>query len=117
MKLNKTITKKLLKRKLATLLLISASMAAFATLGDGDKKDNHSLRTAPAKKTAKGFSLRSGYNYKANSMLLTPRPTGQFIMLNTTVTYQRGNATYVMPLKKKVLLDKVKFTPSAPIRF
>jgi len=37
-------------------------------------------------------------------------------MLNTVVTYQKGNATYVLPLKRKVLLDKVKFNP-APLRF
>jgi len=35
-------------------------------------------------------------------------------MLNTTVTYEKGNSTYILPLKKKVLLDKVDFRPQPP---
>lgn len=37
-------------------------------------------------------------------------------MLNTVVTYQKGNTTYIMPLKKKVFLEKINFNP-APKRF
>jgi len=33
-------------------------------------------------------------------------------MLNTVATYQKGNATYVLPLKKKVMLGKIKFNPA-----
>lgn len=117
MKLSLTITPRLLKRKIATIALISASLAAFATLGDGGKKEYKSFTPQSGKLSSKSFSLRSGYNYKANNLLAAPQRQQQYIMLNTTVTYQKGNATYAVPLKKKVLIDKVKFTPSAPIRF
>jgi hypothetical protein len=103
------LTSTFIKKKLATVALITASVAAFATLGDGGKKANtNSLFTY---KCSKNFSLRSGYNYKSNNFLSAPE-SGNFIMLNTVVTYQKGNTTYIMPLKRKVILDKVTFSPS-----
>ena len=107
-----TILKSLLKRKLVTILLVSASIAAFASLGDGGRKDkqNATLLSAFSSKT---FSLRSGYHFKSDN-ILNSTPSRRFIMLNTVVTYQRGNATYILPLKKKVLLDKIIFNPAPP---
>jgi len=107
MNLTATILKRLLKRKIATVLMISASMAAFATLGDGGKKEGRT----EIRLNAKGLSLRSTYNYRGSNLQLQSRQ-GKFILLNTVVTYQKGNATYVMPLKKKVLIDKIKFGPT-----
>lgn len=102
--------KRLIKRKVATAVLLTASLAAFATLGDGGGKNGHKLTTL----SPKSFSLRSGYNYKSNN-LFTSRPTN-YIMLNTTITLQKGNTTYVMPLKRRIVLDKIKFNP-APNRY
>jgi hypothetical protein len=111
MKLTATKIKHLLKRKLATAVLVTASVAAFATLGDdGGKKGKTASATEFNLKT---FSLRTGYNYKSNNLFNTFQPQ-KFIMLNTVVTYQKGNATYILPLKKKVILDKVKFNPAPP---
>jgi hypothetical protein len=105
--MNLTATIKcLIKRKLATAVLITASVAAFATLGDGGKKNRSGL--SADKFGSRSISLRSAYNFKANN-LFAQQP--KYIMLNTVVTYQKGNSTYIMPLKKKVFLDKVKFTP------
>lgn len=109
MRITTTIIKRLIKRKVATAVLITASLAAFATLGDGGKKG-----AEPTAYNPRSFSLRQSYQYKGNN-LFAYKP-GKFIMLNTVVTYQRGNATYIMPLKKKVLLDKIKFNP-APQKF
>ena len=106
--------KRFLKRKLATAVLVSASVAAFATLGDGGNKKGSSLTNNSAKTTTvKSFSLKTSYNYKGSRLFSSNQP--KYISLNTTVTYQKGNATYIVPLKKKVLLDKVKFNP-APVK-
>jgi hypothetical protein len=112
------ILRSFLKRKLATVLLVGASLAAFATLGDGSKKSvvsrsNNLLSTRAVTYNYKTFSLKSGYNYRGNSFLNT---TGseKVIQLNTVMTYQKGNATYILPLKKKLLLNgKVTFKPTA----
>jgi hypothetical protein len=113
MKLTATKIKRLIKRKLATAVLVTASVAAFATLGDdGGKKGT---KSAISDLNSRTFSLRTPYNYKSNNLFSTSTPQ-KFIMLNTVITYQKGNATYVLPLRKKVLLDKVKFNP-APLKF
>ncbi|MFL5772972.1 MAG: hypothetical protein ACJ75F_07435 [Flavisolibacter sp.] len=100
--------KRLLKIKLVTIVMVTASLAAFAALGDGGRKEA-SLKDFKA--NPKSFSLRSNYQFRGNNLFSTK--STKFVTLdNTVVTYQKGNSTYIMPLKKKVLLDKVKFNPS-----
>ena len=107
--------KHLLKKKLVTLLLVSLSVACFATLGDGGKKSAKpkGLLTQQSNHyDYRTFSLKSGYHYRGSQPFSLPEQNS-FIMLNTVVTYQKGNATYILPMKKRVLLDKVTFNPSA----
>lgn len=111
MKLSSTITKRFLKRKAATLVFVSASVAAFATLGDESGKKFKKESSVLLPYSAKNFSLRSNYNYRSNKLLNTAEKK-QFIMLNPVVTYQRGNTAYVMPLKKMPLMGKITFAPS-----
>lgn len=113
MNLSATHIKRLIKRKLATGVLITASLAAFATLGDGGKRTS---RTFESEKylNSKSISLRPTYNFRSNHLFSASKPN--YIIVNTTVTYQKGNATYILPLKKKVFLDKIKFNP-APCKF
>jgi hypothetical protein len=120
MNLNADIMTHFLKRKLATTLLIGVSIAAFATLGEGGKKNATlkdrnllSLRSAPL--NYKNFSLKSGSSFRTNTFL-NNESSEKVIMLNTVMTYQKGNATYILPLKKKLLLGKVTFKPMAPQR-
>jgi hypothetical protein len=111
MSLSSAIPNHIVKRKFITLLFITASLAAFATLGDGKSKK---FKPSGNKNTlsSKNFSLRTGYDYKSNK-LFTMEPEKKFIMLNSVATYQKGNSTFVLPLKKKVFLDKVKFNPAS----
>jgi ABC-type oligopeptide transport system substrate-binding subunit len=114
--MNKNTSIKMLRRKLATAVCVTASLAAFATLGDGGKHaSNKSLLTIKSPVNYHNFTLKSGYNYRGNNILTQNRS----ITLNTVVTYQKGNATYILPLKKKIFLDsKVKINPSsAPFRY
>jgi hypothetical protein len=111
------ILKNILKRKLVTALLVTASVASFATLGDGGGKKNTTtyskslLSTKSYNYNYKTFSLKSGYNYRGSSPL-SLHDENKYIMLNTVITYQKGNSTYILPMKKKVLLDKIKFNPA-----
>ena len=106
----------LAKRKLVTIVCITASLVTFAALGDGNKdgskkaqqKSLLSVKTIPY--NFKTFSLKSRYNYRGNS-IFSPQQD-KYITLNTVATYQKGNTTYILPMKKKVLLDKIKFNPA-----
>ena len=98
-------------RKLAAIILLACSgMGAFATLGDGNKKSNLPKKSLLSNKTALkpgSFSLRSGYNYRGSNVINTENEK-KYISLNTIVTVQKGKTTFIVPLKKKVILNNVK---------
>ena len=100
---------KLMGRKLSVLLLLAITGAgAFATLGDGNKKSSIAPKKFLSGRTAvqQGFfNLKSGYAYRGNQVITNDN---RYINLNTVVTLQKGNTTYILPLKKKVLLNNVK---------
>lgn len=97
------------KKLAVTLLVAFSAIASFATLGDGKKKTGASKSSLLSSKStsAGSFSLRSGYTYRGNQVINTKKQTN-YISLNTVVTYQKGNTTYIVPLKKKVVLNNVK---------
>jgi len=114
MKIN-TAIKIQIKRKLVTALFITGSLATFAALGDGKDggKTTHHKNLLSVKKTPydfKTFSLKSRYNFRGNTILNMSQD--RYLTLNTIATYQKGNTTYILPMKKKVLLEKIKFNPA-----
>jgi len=112
-----TIVWKIVSRKFAVILLLAISAAAFATLGDGKVKSNMKRKSLLSDKSAsitENFSLKSGYNFRGSQVINTQ--SERYLNLNTVVTYQKGQTTYVLPLKKKVMLDKVTFNPNAASR-
>lgn len=109
---------KILSRKLAVIiLLVVTAVASFATLGDGKSGSGNRKSSLLSDKTitAPGnFSLKSGYNFRGKQVI--NRQAQKYINLNTVVTYQKGRTTYILPIKKKVMLDKVIFNPNAATR-
>lgn len=105
------IVHKLISKRIATLVLLSFfAFGAFATLGDGKKKSelpNVSLLSAKTTIKQGTFSLRSGYTYRGSNIINT-QSEKRVIRLNTVVNIQKGNTTYILPLKKNVLLGNVK---------
>lgn len=103
---------RMLSRKLTVILLLAVSaFAAYATLGDGKSKASanpkKSLLSNKATVVPGSFSLKSGYTYRGNQVIKT-NSENKYISLNTVVTTQRGNTVYIVPLKKKVILNNVK---------
>ena len=113
MKNSETIFKKILTRELTTLFLIGLSVAAFATLGDGKSKGKKSslLSSKPAITPGK-FSLKSGYQYRGSQIINQQKDKNSFTR-NSLVTYQKGNMTYVLPLKT-IVPQKIKLTVGIP---
>jgi hypothetical protein len=102
---------RIISRKLAiALVLLFSAAVAFATLGDGKSKSSLPHSSLLSNKTALrpgSFSLRSGYSYRGNQVINT-QGQKKYINLNTVVTLQKGNTTFIVPLKKRVIFDKVK---------
>ena len=109
----------ILQRKIATVVLLTASFAAFATLGEGGKKEaarqNRNLLSArSAAVNYKSFTIRSGYNYRGSKLLNANTGGHNYIMLNNVIMVEKGNQAYIVPMKRKVLLDRINFKPTAP---
>jgi hypothetical protein len=101
---------RILSRKIAVILLIAVStVASFATLGDGNSKTTTTKPLLSTKSALKpgSFSLRSGYTYRGNTVI-NGATDKKYINLNTVVTVQKGKTTFTIPLKKKVVFDKIK---------
>ena len=95
-------------RKLSVIILLAISAAgAYATLGDGKKKGSASTKTFLSNRTITpgNFSLKSGYTYRGSQVISSDK---RYFNINTLVTLQKGHNTYILPLKKKVLLSNVK---------
>lgn len=105
-----------LKHQLVTAVMICVSAVCFAIVGDGRQKASgkQSLLTPRPTYNYKQFSLKPTYSYRGSDLLKAP-VSGNSLKINTSSTYQKGNTTYILPMKKKVI-DKVKFTPT-PSRF
>jgi hypothetical protein len=111
MKNYQNIFKLVLTRKLATLFLIVVSVAAFATLGDGKSKGKKSSLLNKAVAPGK-FTLKSGYQYRGSQIINQQNQNNTFTR-NSLVTYQKGNMTYILPVKT-VVPQKIKVTVGIP---
>ncbi|MBA2498433.1 MAG: hypothetical protein H0V30_01770 [Chitinophagaceae bacterium] len=103
-----------MQRKTAVIVVLLAStFGAFATLGDGKGKPRQkSLLTKTQVFVNPGiFTLKSGYDFRGNHIINEEK--NNYLFINTTLTYKKGNTTYILPLKRKVILDKIKFNPSS----
>lgn len=96
---------------LVILLITGSTVAAFATLGDGKSpvRKNNSGRSLLTNKTRtnQDFSLRSGYDFRGNHVIDSRHH--QYVNLNTTLTYRKGGINYILPVKRKIVLDKFIF--------
>ena len=110
----------MLSKKFAMVLLLAVTtIGAFATLGDGKASDtNPRKKSLLSKKTSYrpgSLSLKSGYSFRGSQVIGSQE--NRYINLNTSITYQSGHTSYIVPLKKKVILnDKIVFNPNASTR-
>jgi hypothetical protein len=112
MKNSRIIFKQMLTRKLTTLFLIGLSVAAFATLGDGKAKKKNSLLNSKPTITPGKFSMKSGYQYRGSQIISQQKDKNSFTR-NSLVTYQKGNMTYILPVKT-VVPQKIKISVGIP---
>lgn len=107
MSINQSTILKIARRVAVVFLLAAYTVSAFAVLGDKGKnsKTRSYLSNDNFSITPGSFSLKSNYNFRGSQIMNTETPE-QYINLNTVITYQKGNATYIVPLKKKIYINR-----------
>jgi len=105
MSINQSTILKIARRTIAVLLLAVSAVSSFAILGDkGKTSKSHSLLTNQTLTVTPGsFSLKSNFSFRGDHVINTEKYTS-YINLNTVLTYQKGNTTYIVPLKKKIYI-------------
>ena len=113
----RTILRPVLRRKAVIVALLSfLAVGASATLGDGTSTKSANKNILSDKTVFikhGGFSLRSGYNYRGNNVINTTKQES-YINLNTVATFQKGNRTYILPVRSKVLLGNIRISAGIP---
>jgi hypothetical protein len=110
MSINQSTILSILRRKTAVVvLLVGSAVCSFAIkpiLGDDRGKNaNRSLLQNNQTSIPSHFTLKSDYNYRGRQ-IMNDNKQRAYINLNTTVTYQKGKTTYIVPLKKKVYINQ-----------
>jgi len=117
-KTNSSILKMLSKKIVLVVLLAVIAVGAFATLGEGKASENpkkKSLLSVKHSYRPGSLSLRPDYSFRGSQVI--GQQDNKYISLNTQITYQSGHTSYIVPLRKKVMLnDKIVFNPNAATR-
>lgn len=96
----------LFKKVTISLIFISITVFAFASIGGGKNK-TRPLSLKPGSipmKSAKGFTLKTGLNYRG-SIILKESRSANYISYKSLITYQKGNTTYILPNHYKVSIQ------------
>jgi hypothetical protein len=99
------------------LLVLGGVSYASGDVNEGEfgkeKPKNLILENAPVKEI-KTFSLRSGLQFRGEQVI-NQKPDYNYINLNTSITYQKGQNSFVLPYKKTVL-SRITFNPNIGLR-
>lgn len=110
----KTIAKSILLTGLGLVLLLFVQVKLYAAKGDNKAKKGFVLKFSGFDFKSNNnsfFSLQPGIVYKGS--ILNTEKTPQQTTLQSILTYQKGNTTFIFPYKHKVVLPKFK-APEAP---
>jgi hypothetical protein len=103
------------RKTLVILAVFGLTQYVFAVDGilSSGKKSKSSSTFSSIQKDMK-LSLKSGFNFNSNKSFGISKSGKKGTILNTVVSYQKGNVTYYLPYRTKPILQKFK-TPSAPV--
>ncbi|KYP16065.1 hypothetical protein [Flavihumibacter sp. CACIAM 22H1] len=97
------------RKLLAAAVLLGITGLAVASMG-GEKKAKKTA-SKPTEhfvpiKTTTGFTLKAGPSYKGSLGFSTTKINQNQLSVNTLVTYQKGNTTYIMPYSSRITIGK-----------
>ena len=94
------------KSKIAAIVVLFCFVAFVAIADRGGfgrrNKIHFNIITLNTLKNSVAFNLRSGLNYRGNS-ILNQQQVGNSIFTNSIASYQKGNTIYILPYKQRVL--------------
>ena len=93
--------------------LIGTTLSSMADRGIGKKSKNKvwlnivNPSSLNSLKNSISFNLKMGLKY-TGSLLAPQENANKHMLANTLVTYQKGNAVYIIPYKQKIIIPELK---------
>lgn len=103
--------KPLLKKSLFISMLLSIAIFTFADRGVGKKakvKTLLNITTTASLRNSISLNIKSGLSYKGSLSTSGQSLSGNSMLSNTILTYQKGNTTYIIPYKHKIVMPEIK---------
>ena len=103
--------KPLLKKSLVISMLLGIAIFTFADRGVGKKakvKTLLNITTASSLRNSISLNIKSGLSYKGSLCTSGQTFSGNSMLSNTILTYQKGNTTYIIPYKNKIVIPEIK---------
>jgi hypothetical protein len=103
------------------LFIFSLSAVAFAegeAVADDfgkEKPKNFSLDNKSSKQLH-SFSLRSGMYFKGENLINAESSASSSYATLNIISFQKGQSSYLLPYKKKAILNKLTFNPNEILR-
>ena len=102
--------KTLIKKIFTIALLFSIVNVAIADRGIGKKNKNKTIlniaTNAYSIRNSIPFNLKSGLSY-SGSLLSNTNTIGSSLLNQSVITYQKGNMTYILPIKQKIIITDI----------
>jgi hypothetical protein len=111
---NQAIHVSFAKKAFISLILVGFGALAIASMGGGGSKtkDKSVKPEFTPIRTTNGFTLKAGPVYHG-SMIFGQERNKDLVSLNSIVTYQKGNTTYILPCKYKLQTSAASQTGSS----
>ena len=100
---NQAILNSYVKKAFISFILIGLGALAIASMGGGGNKSKDKTvkpEFTPIR-TTNGFTLKAGPLYHG-SLVFGQLKSNNLVSLNSIVTYQKGNTTYILPCRYKL---------------
>jgi hypothetical protein len=95
---------------LIAVVLFSTLQGALADRGIGKKSKSKvtlNISTPTILRNSLSLNTKFGLRY-TGSVTVNQQPSGNSMLSNSLVTYQKGNTVYIIPYKQKVLIPEIK---------
>jgi hypothetical protein len=98
------------KMILVVVMLSGIAFSALADKGIGKKskaKVSLNITTTNSLRNSISLNLKTGLKY-TGSLLVNQQSSGNSIMSNTLVTYQKGNTVYIIPHRQVIAMPEMR---------
>ena len=102
---------RLFKISVIIVALSGLAIVTFADRGSGKRnklKTLLNINTNYSLKNSLSANIKTGLTYKGSLLTSDRQVIGSSVISNSLMTFQKGNITYIIPYKQKIMIPEMK---------